>query len=462
MAPKTRSIAARARSRTPPRCDKLSQHHGSSATSRTPVKTAIAGKATVEPVSKTSLTAVERAAAALKPAGLSGRLPCRDDEQDKISNHLRASMRTGGSEQVLYISGMPGTGKTAAFLEIISELKADVKSKPFVFVHVNAMRLGTPNAIFSNILSHLPGAPCCAASAALGEVQRFFYNRQPSDPPVVLLIDEIDQLVTKSQGVLYSVFEWLSLRGARLVVAAISNTMDLPERLLPRVASRFEVVRVDFWPYTKAQINTILCARLESHDAVDVFKSEALLRCTARVAAGTGDVRKALQLCRRALELRLNETVTQPVWSGASFVVEGSHLEAAVKALLFTNPSATCIPGLSRKMRRFLIGIVMELRHRESDVVPLRQVASRYEKLMNLDGQDMPSSGSHVEDAGLIGERLESMSLIGQQGKSGVFAARGVAQGVMLTLGSGLDIEDLKTALQNAEDDAGFRKLIED
>merc|ERR1711957_1044044 len=247
-------------------------------------------------------------------------------------------------------------------------------------------------------------------------------GRQPSDPPVVLLIDEIDQLVTKSQGVLYSVFEWLSLRGARLVVAAISNTMDLPERLLPRVASRFEVVRVDFWPYTKAQINTILCARLESHDAIDVFKSEALLRCAARVAAGTGDVRKALQLCRRALELRLNETVTQPVWSGVSVVVEGSHLEAAVKALLFTNPSATCIPGLSRKMRRFLIGIVMELRHRESDVVPLRQVASRYEKLMHLDGQDMPSSGSHVEDAGLIGERLESMSLIGQQGKSGVYS----------------------------------------
>jgi len=398
-------------------------------------------------------------------------LPCRDTEHDRVIAHLRTAVKRGGSEQVLYISGMPGTGKTAVVLETIKQLKAEASGPRFEFVHVNAMRLGAPKAVFGEIWRQLPNVPPCPMSSAYGELQRFFSGRRQTDPVVILLIDEIDHLVTSNQAVLYSVFEWLGIPGARLAIAAISNTMDLPERMLPRVASRFEVVRVDFWPYTRDQIQKVLCERLRLHDATQVFAPVAIKFCAAKVAAGSGDVRKALQLCRRAVEALQCETNPPPDATG---MVEMRHVQSAIKDLLHANPSTIVISGLSCKTRRFLVAFLLELRgNGDVDVAPLRRVAARYEKLVGPIGRDgtaplcsTPSSGSHAEDAAMIADRLEAMNLIKQQGKelaraggSGGGASRA---GPGLVLGAGVDIEDLGNALLNVEEDSGIREILRD
>ena len=55
---------------------------------------------------------------------------------------------------------------------------------------------------------------------------------------------QLDLLWTRKQSVLYHLFDWPSRHHARLVVLAVANTMDLPERImLSRVASR--LVRLD-------------------------------------------------------------------------------------------------------------------------------------------------------------------------------------------------------------------------
>ena len=55
----------------------------------------------------------------------------------------------------------------------------------------------------------------------------------------VLLADELDLLWTRKQTVLYNLFDWPSRQHAKLVVLAVANTMDLPERvMMNRVASR--------------------------------------------------------------------------------------------------------------------------------------------------------------------------------------------------------------------------------
>ena len=51
------------------------------------------------------------------------------------------------------------------------------------------------------------------------------------------------------------------------MVVGISNTMDLPERLLPRVESRLNIRRVNFLPYSHADISAIIIDRLGSLDA---------------------------------------------------------------------------------------------------------------------------------------------------------------------------------------------------
>lgn len=52
-------------------------------------------------------------------------------------------------------------------------------------------------------------------------------------------MDELDQLMTTKQDVVYNFFNWPTLVGSKLVVIAVANTMDLPERAMTgRVRSR--------------------------------------------------------------------------------------------------------------------------------------------------------------------------------------------------------------------------------
>ena len=77
------------------------------------------------------------------------------------------------------------------------------------------------------------------------------------------MLDEIDQLETRHQEVLYTLFEWPSLQHCRLLLVAIANRLDLTERVLPRLASGpWAPHRIHFPPYTKQQIVDIVTDRL--------------------------------------------------------------------------------------------------------------------------------------------------------------------------------------------------------
>jgi len=74
-------------------------------------------------------------------------LPCRENERARIDSLLRGAVWGGGGAPVVYISGMPGTGKTATVREVATALKAEArlgKVPPFTFVELNGMRLPQP------------------------------------------------------------------------------------------------------------------------------------------------------------------------------------------------------------------------------------------------------------------------------------------------------------------------------
>ena len=55
----------------------------------------------------------------------------------------------------MYISGMPGTGKTATVLEVVKELEesaCDGDMPTFQFVHLNGLNLTNPQQVFQVIL----------------------------------------------------------------------------------------------------------------------------------------------------------------------------------------------------------------------------------------------------------------------------------------------------------------------
>jgi hypothetical protein len=63
--------------------------------------------------------------------------------------------------------------------------------------------------------------------------------------------------------------------------AGIANTIDLPERMLPRIASRMGLRRVAFNPYTREQLQEIVADRLAG---IPAFQPEAIELASRKVS----------------------------------------------------------------------------------------------------------------------------------------------------------------------------------
>jgi len=116
------------------------------------------------------------------------------------------------------------------------------KLPAFDFYTLNGMEMRDPYEAYTKLWEEVSGDkmlwnPQIAASRLQAYFSRddsFNGDKNKEDRVVVVLVDEIDYLVTKSQDVLYNLFDWpiKSLHGARrLVIVGVSNTLNLPERM---------------------------------------------------------------------------------------------------------------------------------------------------------------------------------------------------------------------------------------
>jgi origin recognition complex subunit 1 len=110
------------------------------------------------------------------------------------------------------------------------------------------MEVRHPCETYAKFWEALTGHKHIGSHQAAGEkLKRYFTSSKSGTKQeksvTVLLLDEIDYLITENQTVLYDFFDWPKLasettNGKRLVVLGISNTLNLIERLLPSVQSR--------------------------------------------------------------------------------------------------------------------------------------------------------------------------------------------------------------------------------
>ncbi|KAK4454671.1 P-loop containing nucleoside triphosphate hydrolase protein [Podospora aff. communis PSN243] len=231
-------------------------------------------------------------------------LPCRESEFSLVYSHLEAAI-TDGTGTCIYISGTPGTGKTATVREVVSHLDAAVRADElddFIFVEINGMKITDPHQSYALLWEALKGQRVSPAQA-LDLLEREFSHPSPRRVPCVVLMDELDQLVTKNQGVMYNFFNWPGLRHSRLIVLAVANTMDLPERTLSnKISSRLGLTRITFPGYNHEQLMRIVQSRLEGVPG-NIVDADAVQFAARKVAAVSGDARRALDICRRAVEL---------------------------------------------------------------------------------------------------------------------------------------------------------------
>ena len=361
---------------------------------------------------------------------------CRERERKTVLDLVRKCLkaRRGGSA---YVCGLPGTGKslTVSEAERVARCWGDgsaagggskhavPKSDRPRVAAVNCMALGDPRLVFSKVIEELGGAEKSAAhknarafaerddvdlGADLGALPEVATLRQlvtgggvdaPNDgsssksvPTTVILLDEMDQLVSKAQGILYELFGLPTLPGSRCVVIGVANGINLVEVTLPRLAARgCEPNVVRFNAYDNAQLKRLLRQRLGALPFA-VFEDAGLELCARKVAAATGDMRRALNICAVAVDLCAREAADfslcaandeerspskkeketqgqslkskpEPRFSGA--LVKVAHVARAVSAS-FSSPTVDTVRGLPQHQQMVLCAAVRAFRERQS------------------------------------------------------------------------------------------------
>lgn len=314
-----------------------------------------------------------------------GGLPCREVEFFTICEFVRAQL-SSGMGSCLFVSGVPGTGKTATIRTVATALQAERDAgeiHKFQFIEINGMSLTTPQQIYTELWQQVRDKKGKKATPAhaLELLRKRFTTPSPRRQFTVVLVDELDQLWTRKQDVMYNLFDWPNNRHSRLVVVAVANTMDLPERVLvKRVSSRIGMQRLTFQPYTHEQLVTIVTMRLQG---VQAFSVKAMELCARKVAALSGDARRALDICRRAAEIAQA--------TGAE--VDTSIIQEALKEMN-SSPTMLAMANCSIHERLFLVAILSEFRKSGVEEAMFSDLYNTHVSFCRIRGLEPPSTST--------------------------------------------------------------------
>ena len=187
------------------------------------------------------------AASRLAPSAAPERMPCREKERDEVIGVLRSAILEGALGGSLYLSGTPGTGKTATVHQALRALASERGLPSFRTIFVNGMKLSSPYDVYSLLWEALTGQAAKPARALELLEKRFasgtgkaggggreggagaggavMKRRSAQGQKVILVLDELDYLVTGKQSVIYNLFEWATRGSSHMLVVGISNTM---------------------------------------------------------------------------------------------------------------------------------------------------------------------------------------------------------------------------------------------
>ncbi|KAK3408562.1 hypothetical protein EUGRSUZ_J00777 [Eucalyptus grandis] len=354
-------------------------------------------------------TDLERAKALLLLATLPKSLPCRNKEMEEITAFIKGALcQDQCLGRCLYIHGVPGTGKTMTVLSVMRNLRSEVDAgriRPYCFVDINGLKLASPENIYKVIYEALTGHRVSWKKALQLLNERFSdgkYIGRDDDRPCVLLIDELDLLLTRNQSVLYNILDWPTKPHSKLIVIGIANTMDLPEKLLPRISSRMGIQRLCFGPYNYQQLQEIILTRLRG---IDAFEKQAIEFASRKVAAISGDARRALEICRRAAEIadyRIKKALKTAPAAGKA-LVGMSEVEAAIKEM-FQAPHIQVIKSSSKLGKIFLTAMVHELYKTGLGETTFEKLATTVSCLCASNGEAFPGWDTLLRVGCMMGE----------------------------------------------------------
>ncbi|XP_055311116.1 origin recognition complex subunit 1 isoform X3 [Sitodiplosis mosellana] len=313
-------------------------------------------------------TELEQIRERLQVSAVPASLPCREKEYASIYEFIMGKL-SDGSGGCIYISGVPGTGKTATVTQVIKTIQKESKPKKlpaFDCVDINGMRLTEPRQAYVQIYRQLTGKTMAWAQARDLLESRFTAGAKKAIRPTVLLVDELDIICNRKQDVVYNLFDWTVRKGSRLIAITIANTMDLPERVLKlKVASRLGLTRITFQPYSFKQLQEVVMTRLAGSNC---FMADAVQLVARKVASVSGDCRRALDICRRATEIAEEKS------TGAGLIeVNFAHINQALSEM-FASPKVRAIKNCTKFEKLFLQAVASEIQRTGIEEVEFHRV----------------------------------------------------------------------------------------
>lgn len=260
-----------------------------------------------------------------------GRLIGREKERKELNSFIQGGIEKK-SGRCLYVSGPPGTGKSA----LVAEVCHEVQGTPHVrTVYINCMSVKNPKDVYDKLLDDLIEDFEHLEENQIPQLRTIFLpNKKSPGPMYIVTLDEIDHLLTLDLEILYTLFEWSLHRSSRLVLIGIANALDLTDRFLPRLKARdLKPQFLPFLPYTAPQIASIITAKLKTLSPALIsaqpgdlpfFHLTAIQFCAKKVASQTGDLRKAFDIICRTIDLVEGETKQKYQATLASQVLQTS------------------------------------------------------------------------------------------------------------------------------------------
>ncbi|KAM0050354.1 putative Cell division protein Cdc6/18 [Helianthus debilis subsp. tardiflorus] len=296
---------------------------------------------------------------------------CREDEQKRIVEFCKqcVEQEKAGS---LYVCGCPGTGKSLSMENVKGCLAGWAKETggqlPDILA-INCTSLSNTSEIFNKILEKSkPNKKVNGRSTALKQLQQLYSQKQQSaDTNMMLVIaDELDYLITKDRVVLHDLFMLTTLPFSKVILIGIANAIDLADRFLPKLQSlNCKPAVVSFRAYSMDQIIMILKQRLMALPYT-VFQPQALELCARKVAAASGDMRKALGICRGAIEMLETELRESTCTSTMTSMVRVDHMAIALSRA-YKSPIVDTIQSLPQHQQIVLCSVVKLFRKGKKD-----------------------------------------------------------------------------------------------
>lgn len=281
----------------------------------------------------------------------SGCLLTRQVQHDKIMHFLNNNIENHQSNS-LYITGPPGTGKTAQldaitknkFLTIPLSLSnhkdhnrkisnsfeknnllntqyfelPNGKTETVNISTINCIAIKDPTSIFTKIYESFATEEMVLNKTSvktMADLQKFMesYSNQTT---FVIILDEMDKLVrtsisdTHATRIIFELFLLARLPTINFLLIGVANSLDMKDKFLSRLNLRQDLLpsTIVFNPYTSEEMYQIITDKINTVEPC-VFNPVAIRFAAKKCSGNTGDLRRLLDVLRHSIEIVELESV---------------------------------------------------------------------------------------------------------------------------------------------------------